>query len=422
MALVRRWVGAAALAAGAVICGCQPAAQTVSTVPAAPATPAQVAKSAPPATASPPAAILWRRTVGAIAMTPLRGTVEVTHFGARGRVRSQSRFEAIEGVGGNRYRLTFAAPESEKGAVVVSDGHTVWRYAPQTRTVARHAEADTPPPAECEEGVAASPLQADAARPEIEGQGERVAGRTVSVLALRGVRSGQIIERRWIDTVSGRTLRMEQYGPGARLLRRVEVSRVAFPDPLPLADAHNPLFQPDFPDATLNDTRPAPLRHLSEAEAAARRVAMPLHVRGWALRSATRTPPPADAAPPTPDVSPATIATTAGATHLLYHNGERTISVFVTRPENEGHPAALVPGAGWNPLTLDTARPGFTQETSDGAAVAWAGETGSRYVVIGRMPLAELLPVAEAFAAGRDDAPGTVVASGAAGAKKNNEK
>ena len=295
MAPARVWWGSGVvgLAAFAVACGCQPAAQTVSVSPALP--PAPVAKSTPPATASTPATILWRRTVGAIAMTPLRGTVEVTHFGARGRAAAQSRFEAIEGVGGGRYRLTFAAPESEKGGVVVSDGHTVWRYAPQTHTVSRHAVSDTPPPAECEEGVAASPLQADAARPEIEGGRERVAGRSVSVLALRGIRSGQIIERRWVDSVSGRTLRMEQYGPGARLLRRVEVSRVAFPDPLPLADARNPLFQPDFPDATLADTRPAPLRHLSEAEAAARRVAMPLHVRGWALRSATPKPRPSPA-------------------------------------------------------------------------------------------------------------------------------
>lgn len=417
---------AACLFIGAVASGCYPdatrpsgavgatvSAITPGSVPPLPsAIPSATASSAltgsPPVTTDPTA--LWKRTLTAQRTVPVRATVTETRFASDGRVRQVARFDVVEGGDGPRYRLTRVLPASVAGNVEISDGHSAWRYNPQKKTVVQTTASALTPPAEMDDGAATVVVQAETLLPEIEPHNEKVDGRNASVLALRRQRTRRIVERRWVDQQTGRTLRLEQYArPDAHLLRRVELTGVLQLKPSDVA-ADAPAFHPDFPpDSIVVDRRGRRMTWQSEAERAARHVHLPLHVRGYVVRSVDHT---ADLRAALP-LLPSAPNGKGGTTHLLYSSGEKAISVFVTPPAvlTGGKPVDLQPGPTWKPASLDVRMKGFTQESSEGSAVAWAEPHRGCYIVVARMPLSDLLPVAGAFASDRDDAPGVSVAS-----------
>ena len=379
------------------------------------------ALTAPSPSPAPDAAALWRRTLLAVRAMPLRGTVTDTRFRRDGRVQEQTRFTVIEGGGGGdtpsgagpHYHLTYVQPQSRAGTVLISDGHSAWRYDPRTKTVIQLAASSLMLPAEMDDGLAGVVVQQEGTTPEIEPDAEHFDGKSVQVLALRRRRSHRISERRWIDVKTGRTLRLEQYGkPDAHLLRRVEMTGTQPGE----TTADSVAFRPEFPpDATLIDRRGRRTRWQAEAERAAKHAHLPLHVRGYSLRAVDH-----DAAlrgAALPMLSAAKSPGKKETTHLLYtsgdQNSDQAISVFVTTAQQAGKSVAVVlqPGSDWKTAALGPRLRAYTQEMEGGSAVAWADtEHGSYYITLARMPLANLLPVAEAFAANRDDAPGNPVA------------
>jgi outer membrane lipoprotein-sorting protein len=383
-----------------------------------------------PSTAA--AIALWKRTLAAPHGAAADVSAMETKYAPTGAVRSEAQFDAVEmpaHAPGEplRYRLTYTAPARLRGVTLVSDGRSIWRYDPVARSVRRQSAALAPVPPELEEGIAAVAVQADGAIPEIESVSEPVAGRGAWVLALRRPTSGRILERRWVDTASGRTLRFEQYaGRDAHVVRRVELTSLRpLKTPSEIAAAAAAL-RLSFPAGSrLVDSRPTGIRRLAEAEDAAGRVHLPLHVRGFALRSIQRAAPRGveGTAPQALDaLAPGATEAGPAITHLLYRKGSQAISVFFTgdaAPVSAGAPVSarakpsvsLQPGPDWRPVILDGARRGFTREAENGAAVAWANSGGGWYLAVAHMPVTALAPIAAAFAANRDDAPATVGAT-----------
>ena len=366
----------------------------------------------------PDALALWQRTLAAGRSVRLRAHIVETHRPVRA-AGSVTELDVIEGaVDGTartpRYRVTYVAPRTFAGVVIVNDGAAVWRYDPLRHVAIRHTASTAPLPPELEEGIAAVPVQADGARAEIEAAPEYVDGRRTAVLALRRTRSARIVERRWIDFASGRTLRMEQYaGSEARMVRRVELSRVVLLSTKATIVPADALLAMDFPAATLRvDARAARQKHLPEAEAAARRVRMPVHVRGFALKAAERLGGAHSDASGAITNLPFALPSRTATTHLLYSDGTTGISVFISLyapVARQGRtPAGSIlvsqPGSGWEATSLDSTHAGYVRQSGAGCAIAWAGSAGC-YVAVAHMSAAGLLPLAAAFAANRDDAP-----------------
>lgn len=328
---------------------------TVATVPA-------------PASPSDPAAnSLWASSLQATTDTPLKAHVVITSRGDSHDRRSV--MEMIEGTGG-RFRLTYSEPADARGRVVVCDGATTWQYEPRSRTVLRRP---TPESVSAETG---SPAPDPLWRREIEPGTADVGGRPAQILRVQSA-SGALVERLWIDNASGRSLRTENYDPHGALTRRVELSQIVVKPVVTPAT-----FQPAIPRGARVLTaaaQPSP-----NAAGEARLLDLPSDTAGFHVQSVVRAP-----------------RSTTAAIHVLYTNGPRALSVFVTNNAANGA-TELVPsadgGASWKPAVLTSTIHAFTQERADGqSAVAWVAD-GRRYVAIGRMPLTDLLSIAKTMA------------------------
>lgn len=393
-------VAAAGLSFVLVLFGCRPAAPEAAAPTRAPAKvaasqshPAWAATIASPAPAA--RALLVRMRAASRRVPLLRARALITRWNNKGPGVA-SVVDVIEAPGG-RFRLTYSAPKAARGRLVVSDGASVWQYEPRSQVVLKRPVA--PPRVGV---VAASPKNNDNAadvdtsavlmaaavadedtlRPEIAPIAERIAGRPTRTLLLRGT-NGRIVERHWVDDATGRSLRTEEYETGSgRLLRRVELSRVSFGEP-----AAPDLFRPAFPAAARVVT--ARTERVAGERREARRLGLPAAARGYRLHSVVR--PPRRPRSPSPDVA---------ATHLVYSNGARAVSVFVT--ENVGA-GVLHPQMGWRPVPLGAGRIGFAQEEPGRgrSAVAWV-RTNRRFVAIAALPLGDFLPISRILAAGRE--------------------
>lgn len=317
-----------------------------------------------PASSDPAAQALWERSRQAARDVPLSAQAVILRWNADGHLAGRSRLTVLEGSGG-RFRLTYAQPAGARGRIVVCDGRTTWQYEPRAQTILRR-----PPLADLSQEP--RPARSALWRPEIAPEWETVAGRATRVLVLRGS-SGRIVERRWVDEETGRSLRTDVYDDSARLARRVALSTVVVrPAVSPAA------FRPVFPvPARVLLARAASAR---DAPRAARGLGLPTRARGFRLRSVVR---------PTPRRAD-------GETHVLYSDGTRVLSVFVT--PGTGDRLAALPSAGdWRPVSLGGTRRGFAQSAGGGqSAVAWV-QGHRRYVAVARLPASDLGEVARAL-------------------------
>lgn len=312
----------------------------------------------------PAAQALWERSRQAARNTPLSAQAVILRWNPDGKLAGRSRLTVLEGTGG-QFRLTYEQPPGARGRIVVCDGRTTWQYEPRTQTILRRPPlADLPqePPS------ARSALW----RPEIAPGPETVAGRTTRILVLRDG-AGRIVERRWVDEESGRSLRTDVYDDRAQLARRVALSAIVV-RPAVAPDA----FRPNFPVPAR--TLLARAVSARDAPRAAHGLGLPARARGFRLRSVVR---------PTPRRAD-------GETHVLYSDGTRVLSVFVT-PGAGDHLAAMPSAGSWYSTSLGETQRGYVQSAGGGrSAVAWV-QGHRRYVAVARLPVSDLLAVARAL-------------------------
>ncbi|MCW3060710.1 MAG: hypothetical protein JWQ02_2531 [Capsulimonas sp.] len=329
--------------------------------------PAVVAQSGDPAPSDPAANALWTGSLKAASDTPVQAHVVIVARDAEAGRDRRSVLEMIEGSEG-RFRLTYSEPAEARGRVVVCDGKTTWQYEPRSRTVLRRP---TPESVSAETGsVDPDPLW----RRDIEPQDADVSGRPAHVLRVRST-DGSIVERLWIDSATGRSLRTESYDRNGSLVRRVELSQVMV-KPVVTAATFQPIIPPGA-RVLIAAVRPSP-----DVAREARLLDLPPQTAGFRVQSVVRSP-----------KSP------SAAIHVLYSNGPRALSVFVTENASDGS-SKLIPtaGANWSSASLTPSVQAFTQERPDGqSAVAWVGD-GRRYVAVGRMPLTDLMSIARPMA------------------------
>ena len=89
---------------------------------------------------------LWQRTLDAPRTAPVRASVVVTRFASGPALPAISRYEVLEAPGGRKYRITYRAPQSAAGRIVLCDGQTIWQYEPNHDMVLRRPVSASPLP------------------------------------------------------------------------------------------------------------------------------------------------------------------------------------------------------------------------------------------------------------------------------------
>lgn len=264
----------------------------------------------------------------------------------------------------NRTRLEFLSPEAVAGRLVVDDGLQTWQYEPRLHVVIQGPSLAPPveaPPARLTDRYEASVMGL-----------EQVIGRLAVHVRLRPRGAGG--ERRlWIDRYTGVVLRSEDRDPVDGVVATSFFTRIS--------------YGLNFPSAMFLPRIPAGARVLSPAEVA--EPVMPLGALerrvGYAVRA--------------PAVLPGGFRLLGGevvsagvlrAAHLHYHDGTRALGLFVVPSRRLGPPRSEIPVPMLGPRAAATAR-GATR------MVQW--ETGGmRYALVGPLPLADLVTLAQAVA------------------------
>jgi outer membrane lipoprotein-sorting protein len=320
------------------------------------------------ATHSNPAGVaLWKRTLRASREAPLIARATVTRWPEPNQPGLQQVMDIVEGPGG-RFRFTYVAPATIKGRVILSDGKQVHQYEPTRQLVLRRPVAPRQLPLES----TAVDASLSGRRVSLKPDKAVVAGRTVRILEMHGT-DATLRERRWVDDATGRSLKVEEYAPTGRLLRRIELTGVN-----PSKEtATSTRFRPDFPSTVR--VLSATAKHAPNAVEEARRLGLPREAGSYRVHAAVL---------PTKAMAP---ADATGKRQLLYSDGVHAVSLFVT----EGAASRLRSEPGWQQVTL---APGIQGQShaEDGqgrAAVAWL-RNGHRYIAVARLPLPQLLEVA----------------------------
>jgi outer membrane lipoprotein-sorting protein len=284
---------------------------------------------------------LYRRTLAAQQTVPIQARATLTREG-----HGAERFDLLEGLQG-QFRMTYVAPERVRGRVVVGDGRNVTQYEPHRRAVIRRQQSAPESPLS-----AAAPGPARAAR--IVGT-DTIEGRPVTVLEIT-LRPGRT--RRWVDTKTGRTLRMETFSQSGHRLQRLALERIVFPRTLSAAR-----FRADFP-ITVRTT---------ELGALARGVGLPATLPGRVLSAVSRL--------------------HASGRQFVYGQGAQSVSVFVTPNDRR-----LIPGKDrlWKSVRLSPGVDGYLRNDPDRVAVAWE-RLGHRYVAVGHLSPENLLSLVRAL-------------------------
>lgn len=334
-----------------------------------PQIPPSVAEAGTPSAAASPSNIdvaavtEWRRSVDAQQNVPLQGRVAVTHW-AGGREQERL-IDFVEGVGG-KYRFTYVQPENVRGRVILSDGKTVWQYEPAQGVILERPATESSDPLRTEH------LPEDHAV-ALNATAGQVAGRAVRVLEVRMAGEKQTRERFWVDTETGRTLKVEEAGTDGRLIRRAEVITVTFPERVA-----EETFLPDFPadarriSANSGAGRDATLR--------ANLLGLPKQVNRYRVRSVIASEKP------------------GARQQALYADGVHTVSLFVTPLPEGKKDAGYRDGPGWDSATLEDGTTVWTRkDDSEGKAAALWSKDGRQFVVVGRLPRKSLLTFVNAL-------------------------
>jgi len=307
---------------------------------------------------------LWARNVAATEGTPIRAIATVTRHTTPsvGKPNQTTTvLDLLESRNG-KYRLTYRSPSVAQGRVVISDGKSVWQYEPKSNIVFKRS-VNSDLQAMCDAQSAE-----DAWVREVEKGNVLLSGRSCDVLLLKG-QNGLLVERRWIDRQTARTVRLEEYDDQGCVRRTVDLRDITVS---PRVD--DKAFMPVFPGA----------RHLesiaslaADVKKEARLLGLPSAIGGLRLRSVI-----------TPRAREGTSEETA---HCVYTYGPRSISVFVSPAGSVAAQPVLVSGKDWRDVQLDNDVTVSAQEKDGRSAVSWIRER-RHYVAVARMPLDQLLP------------------------------
>ena len=356
---------------------------------------------------SPEGKKLWQRlrTESGPQGTPIISDVTVTDFTQNGAVQRQVFLTMQEGTQG-RYRLTYSAPASVRGRVVVCDGKMLYQYEPARQVLLKRSvqsEKESAEDAALEDVV----RPADGLLP-VAGEEGTFLGRPAQTLFLQD-KEGHIRRRCFVDSATGRSLLTEVYAAPnksdttgkERLLHRVEKTHFAL-----APHSNDTVFVPHFPKTArvLIASRVPSFKAASSKVAAG--IGLPVRAEGYRLRTVLR--------PTEKKSSPSQHE----AQHAVYSNGAHTVSVFVTTLSALALPALPAPalsvpeGKGWRSVALndragdkssmnvpEAHKPvsGFAKEDEGGrSGVVWL-KAGHRYVLTARLSLDEALKVARAL-------------------------
>ena len=321
---------------------------------------------------------LWKRTLVAQMNTPLSAHATITRWSASGQPDVPQIVNIVEGTKG-QYRFTYIAPATVRGRIVVSDGKYISQYEPRQQVVLRR------PAPLGNDILMGNSADYSSSHVQVLNKRQRIEGRSVRVLEVRGEQSNALRERRWIDEKTGRSLRIDEFGKGDHPIRRVELTQVAFISFVALKT-----FQIHFPHSVR--VLSATARREPVPSSAAHLLKLPDVAAGYRLRSVVLSGNSPDNAKKLPIHDPQ-------LHHLLYSNGVHSVSIFAT--EGKGAIEALRPAPGWRHVTLLPGIVGYsTSEKAQGrSAVAWV-HSGRRYVAVGRIPLDRLVVLSRDLARG----------------------
>jgi outer membrane lipoprotein-sorting protein len=264
----------------------------------------------------------------------------------------------------NRTRLEFLSPEAVAGRLVVDDGLQTWQYEPRLHVVIQGPSLAPPveaPPTRLTDRYEASVMGI-----------EQVIGRPTVHVRLRPRGAGG--ERRlWIDRYTGVVLRSEDRDPVDGVVATSYFTRIS--------------YGLNFPSAMFLPRIPAGARVLSPAEVVG--PAMPLGALQQRVGYALRTP----AALPGGFRLLGGEVVTAGvlrAAYLRYHDGTRALGLFVVPARRLGPPRGEVPVPALGPGAAAVIRGALRM-------VQWEAG-GTRYALVGPLPLADLVALARAVA------------------------
>lgn len=263
----------------------------------------------------------------------------------------------------NRMRLEFLSPEGVAGRLVVDDGIQTWHYEPRLHVV----------------------IQGPSLRGPLEGPFERLLERyAISLLSLEDVigrptavlslipRQGRGERRLWIDRMTGVALRTEERDPDEGLVATTYFTRISYGLNFPAA-----LFLPRIP-AGARVLVPVELSgSLVTVTQLARSVGFPLSVPatlpgGFALMGGE----PVHGGP-------------LRAVYLHYSDGARRLGVFIAPAARLGPPGrgVAVPALGAQARAMGWGATRMLQ---------WEAR-GMRLTLIGPLPLADLVQIAQSF-------------------------
>ncbi len=270
----------------------------------------------------------------------------------------------------NRTRLEFLSPEGVAGRIVVDDGVQTWHYEPRLHTVIQGPSLGAP--------VETPPDRSDRwlARHAVRLLGmEEVIGRQTVVLSAQP-REGRGERRLWIDRTTGIALRSEDRDPTDGLVATTYFTRISFGLNVPAA-----LFQPRIPAGARVISPVEPSRQLTTVSAlegaVGFRIAVPETLPGGFILQGGE---PLAGGP-------------VVAAHLRYSDGARVLALFVAPARRMGAPGrgAVVPSLGAQARAIGW---GATR------MVQWESR-GTRFALVGQVPLADLVAVAAAIAPAR---------------------
>lgn len=361
-------VGFLALMVGAVLgMGCW------SMMPGGKSTPLTSSAQAqtPARTPDPAAMALWRQMADAQRRVLLQGRMTITRWDSGGKQQAPETADVTEGSGG-KYRIEYRAPETVQGRVLVCDGKTLYQYEPRRKVVLQRPIANAEPFLKTDLSLSTHYLTLGPS--STDSTVTTVGGRKVTLLELHDTRDSALQERRWVDTATGRSLRVETYGKSGQISRRVEVTQVSFPTQV--ADS---TFRANFPKGVrLVTLKPSD----ASAETEARRLGLPVQSGGYKVRSA--------------HASATKHASATPQRQLLYSDGIHSVSLFV-HEVGKDQPAEK-PSPEWQTVSLAPGLTGYAHEEENPhrAAVAWT-TSGRRYIAVARLPLPHLLTLARAM-------------------------
>ena len=175
---------------------------------------------------------IWRKSLTLGTETTMRAEMTMTR--RRHGITYTTQAHIVQGSHG-RYRMEYMLPTEARGRIVFSDGHSNWQYEPAQNLLSK---TELPVPSEIKDRDAETLIESNYRIVLVSDQAT-AAGRPAYLLDLLPKHAGKSSQRRWIDKLTYKTLRIETHYTDGILASLVAYDQVALPAVVTAAD-----FQP----------------------------------------------------------------------------------------------------------------------------------------------------------------------------------